>query len=163
MKNKFIQILISGLLLAVSLNPVMAGDDAGTPGELTVRAEYLLSSGQLERARQAAEEALRGTVATVGLADIRVADLYHLIGQIDYASGDYERSSRFARMALGMREDILGPDHGTLAESLGLLAEIYERLNMDEKAEALHKSELEIRARMCSLPAEPPFVAQARF
>jgi hypothetical protein len=66
-------------------------------------------------------------------------------------------------MALGMREDILGPDHGALAESLGLLAEIYEHLNMDEKAEILHKREREIRGRMCGGPAEPPVVAQIRF
>jgi len=164
MRNMFIRVLTAVLVLgASSLSPAMTFQDAVSPVELALQAEYLLSANQPESARYVAEEALRKTTSTVGLADVKVADLYHLIARIDLVSRDYDSATKFARMALAMREDILGPEHKALAECLSLLAEIYERLNLDEKAQTLHRTELEIRARACGVPADPSVVAQARF
>ena len=163
MRNMFIRVWTAVLVLGASASLVMASENSASPVELALQAEYLLSTNQSEAARHEAEEALRKTISTVGLADINVADLYYLVARIALVSGDYDSAADFARMALAMREDILGPEHSTLAEPLGLLAKIYERLNLDEKARILHRSELEIRARMCEGPADPSVVAQARF
>jgi len=154
MKNIFIRLIITSLLLAGSFGPARADDDKVTGGYLAVQAQLLVSAGQADRARPLAEKALRQTLRADGLADIALSDLYLLLGRVHLALEDYEAASRFARMAFSMKEDILGPDHGNLAESVGLLADIYDRMNMTEKAHVLHERENEIRNRMCDTRSE---------
>ncbi|MBM4111486.1 MAG: tetratricopeptide repeat protein, partial [Phycisphaerae bacterium] len=61
-----------------------------------------------------------------------------------FQAGDYKRATVIAEKALKVAEENVGPDHPSVATSLGNLAELYRAQGEYAKAEPLYKRDLAI-------------------
>ena len=66
------------------------------------------------------------------------------LGQMAYSRGNYEEARAHYERALAIREKALGPDHPSIASSLGDLADIAAAQGMVEEARGYHERGLSI-------------------
>jgi len=115
-------------------------------GSLTDLANIALARGELEDAERLYVEALDIRAADSSLsARANAARTLNNLGALYVELDDFENSRTHYERAIAIRESIYGPDHPSLANSVGGLAVSYEQLGLLEEAEAAHLRALELR------------------
>ena len=78
-------------------------------------------------------------------ADPRMlASLYHNLGGLDHARGEYARAEPHARRSVELRESVLGPEHPEVAADLAAWATILDDLQRFGEAEQAYKRAIAI-------------------
>src|SRR5438093_125331 len=81
----------------------------------------------------------RSSRATVmndcGADDVALASVYHNLGGLEHARGNYEAAEPLARRSVELRELALGAKHPDVAADRAALAAIVDALGRDEEAE----------------------------
>lgn len=94
-------------------------------------------SGRFEEGVHHYQSCLRMYQASVGLEHPDVASVYHNLGGILHASRDFIAAEPWARRAVELRKQLLGPEHIKTAADQAALASILLDLNRDEEANTL--------------------------
>jgi tetratricopeptide (TPR) repeat protein len=68
-----------------------------------------------------------------------MATLYHNLGGLEHARGRYARVEPWARQAVAIREQALGPEHPAVAADVAALAAILDAQGQEAEAEALYR------------------------
>lgn len=76
-----------------------------------------------------------------------VATLYHNLGGIEHARGDYATAEPLARSAVDMRMQLLGPGRPAVAADMVALAAILDGLERFDEAEAMYVEALRVLER----------------
>lgn len=87
------------------------------------------------------------------------ARLLYQAGAFLYFHGFQAQSQPLHQQALAIREQVLGPDHPTTAESLNALAILYRNQGQNKQAEQFHRQALAIREKTLGL--EHPVTAES--
>ncbi|MEU0785385.1 tetratricopeptide repeat protein [Streptomyces sp. NPDC006173] len=94
-------------------------------------------SGNFERAAASYDIALTLLETSDTVDDVGLADIYHNIGGLAHARGDYAAAEAPARRAVAIRERALSPTHPEVAADRAALAPILMGLGRLEEAEVL--------------------------
>lgn len=114
--------------------------------------------GEYEKADQQLRAALRVSRAEYGRGDPVVADVLYELAELLLVQGQAAEGEALAREALGLREDLLGPEHVAVAASLDQVGSFLQMQARYAEAEPLYRRALELRKRL--LGAQHPHVAQ---
>jgi tetratricopeptide (TPR) repeat protein len=90
------------------------------------------------------------------IAEAEQANAINTLGALAFMQGDHERAIALCRRALGLWEQVLGPDHPHAAEALDNIGVMLHAQGQWEEATALHRRSLAIVEQ--ALGAEHPHV-----
>jgi tetratricopeptide (TPR) repeat protein len=78
---------------------------------------------------------------------LQAADVFHNLGSLEHAAGNWLRGEPFARLSVRMRTRLLGRTHPSVAAGLTALAALIDRQGRFEEAERLYRRALTILER----------------
>lgn len=104
-------------------------------------------NGRFDEAERVYRRAI-AIVEPVAGGETTLATLFHNLGGLEHARGEYARGEAPARRSVELRERALGPDHPAVAADLGALAAIVDALGRHAEAEAMYRRALEIFERV---------------
>lgn len=123
-------------------------DTARVLNQLGMLAKY---TARFEEGRAAYRRALAIAEAAGG-DPLLSADLYHNLGGLEHARGDFTAGEPFARRAVEIRARALGPDHPDVAADRAALAALLDGQGRNEEAEALYVAAIGVFERMRGPP-----------
>jgi tetratricopeptide (TPR) repeat protein len=130
---------------------------AGKWQALLEDARDLGGKGQLDRAVEVGERALKIAERSVGPDDPELAPILDTLGDLYLDQGWPQEAGTLYERALAIREKALGPDHPDVVKDLSGHVDFYESLGQNAKAIALCDRLLAIREK--TLGPEDPQVA----
>jgi tetratricopeptide (TPR) repeat protein len=104
--------------------------------------------GRFTEAGPLYQRALAITENTLGPDHAEVATIYHNLGGLEHAAGNYARGEPFARRSVEIRRKALGPDHPAVAADLAALAALLDGQKKYAEAERLYQQALAIFERV---------------
>ena len=130
---------------------------AGKWQALLEEAKDLGGKGQLDRAVEVGERALKIAERSVGPDDPELAPILDTLGDLYVDQGWAQEAGTLYERALAIREKALGPDHPDVVKDLSGHVDFFESLGQTAKARALCYRLLAIREK--TLGSEDPQVA----
>lgn len=103
------------------------------------------------------QRALRIAEGGHGRGHLEVATIYHNLGALEYAAGNWLRGEPFLRKAARLRKRALGPRHPLVAIDLSALGALLDRQGRHDEAAPLHARALSILEHGCA--PDDPFLA----
>jgi CHAT domain-containing protein/tetratricopeptide (TPR) repeat protein len=104
-------------------------------------------AGKIVSAIEQAEEAVRWFSITGARAGQALGQATYLLGTLYQVHGDFQQAEAMFKRSLSVREEVLGPDHEDVAESLTGLADLYRYRVPYLRIEPLYNRALEIRRK----------------
>ncbi len=80
----------------------------------------------------------------LGPAHPEIATVYHNLGGLEHAAGNFARGEPFARRSVELREGAFGPDHPEVAADIAALAAILDGQQKYAEGEHLYRRGLAI-------------------
>jgi tetratricopeptide (TPR) repeat protein len=127
--------------IEVYLEPADPPEVAMLHNELGVVSKF---SGKFHQAATSYRQALDILKDTDSPDPQDLATLWHNLGGLAHARGDYQAAEEPARRAVALREQVLGPNHPLVAADRAALAPILFELGQLEEAESLLHDALEV-------------------
>jgi tetratricopeptide (TPR) repeat protein len=116
------------------------------PG-LVVRGQRLIGQGRFSDAGPLFQQALAVLERRVGHWHPETATLYHHLGALELAAGNWLRGERFAREALRIRLRTRGPRHPEVAADMVALAALLDPQKKHQESEDLYRRAIDIYKR----------------
>jgi tetratricopeptide (TPR) repeat protein len=129
--------------------------------ERLTRTQALYEQGAYEEATPVAREAVRLAHRQAGWRSLPTARCLVTLGQISQARGRLLRALHYFRYALDIQEELLGPEHLVVSDTLVVMAKAHLAGGDPSPAQPLLQSALEIRE--ARLGSEHPKFAESMF
>jgi tetratricopeptide (TPR) repeat protein len=143
--NRAEPLLRRAVVVADSRDSGVDGDDR-LPAALNALGMLCKDLAKYDEARAVYERALAIVQQSAGSSEHDVATLYHNLGGIEHARGDFVAAEPLARRGLALRRR-LGDDDEALARDLTALGAILDGQQQFDEAEAMHVESLAILER----------------